>query len=593
MKKRHLFSSISFRLLVFNLLIVFFPVAAFLLLNTYEEQLLKLLEHALVQQGRIVAAAMGGQESVEAGGVLDGEEAQNFLRRLRQAHEARIRIVDREGRVLADSSVLFPKGDEANRGANTSAASAGDAETEAAGPEGEGWIDEPPEDTPRENFLYRAASFPVRFARRYLLPPPEPIESGDFYRGASILDGEEVRAALEGRYGAATRLSTGGQISVNLYSALPVWKGDTVIGAVLVSQSTYRILQDLYALRLDIFKIFLFSLGAAVLLSIFLSMTISRPLKKLNRQARVIFTAEGRFKGAFGIRNRRDEIGKLAHALNTLADRLRKHIGFIEAFAGDVSHELKNPLASVRSAAEVASETDSVEDTRAFLEIIQRETARMESLISSIREISKIDTSLQDEETEIVDARAVVRQVIEAVSPRAAGKDVGICLAGDAPGGGAASVPVENGDRTGHTGPAESRAAAKDSAAVRISPGRLTQVLENILDNAVSFSPPGGRVTVSVSRLKEKVRIEVADHGPGIPEEILEKIFLRFFTCRDGKYTGSGEHHAGLGLAICKAIVEGYGGRIFADREGERSAGTGNGARRRKGACITVELPFS
>ena len=110
MKQRHLFSSISFRLLVFNLLIVFFPVAAFLLLNTYEEQLLKLLEHALVQQGRIVAAAMGGQESVEAGGVLDGEEAQNFLRRLRQAHEARIRIVDREGRVLADSSVLFPKG---------------------------------------------------------------------------------------------------------------------------------------------------------------------------------------------------------------------------------------------------------------------------------------------------------------------------------------------------------------------------------------------------------------------------------------------------------------------------------------------------
>lgn len=553
MKRHYLLSSISFRLLVFNLLILIFPIASFLFLNTYEEQLLQYLEHALVQQGRIAAAALSGQEEQLRG------KAEEILRNMEKKHDARFRILDRSGAVLADSSVLpSPTGTADTREPpETSGYRKIASETT-----GEGIKEEA--SPPRERFLYRLASLPVRLLRNYLLPPAPPIESGDFYKGEDRLFGREVQAALEGRYGAATRISSGGQISVTLYSALPIESSDGidgggVVGVVLVSQSSYRILQDLYNLRLDIFKIFLLSLLATILISIFLSLTISRPLKKLSLKARNIFTPGGKLEGRFLIRGGRDEIGKLSTSLDKLTERLKEHIAFIESFASDVSHELKNPIAVIRSSAEVAGEiaegpaggtgkAENTEEIRRFLSVIQRESARMERLISSIRDISTIDTRLDDEKRERIDLGKLIESIIDGYRLRNADKNVHFTT--DLP-----EKPVY----------------------MVAAPERVVQILTNLIDNGVSFSPAGGTVSVALSPIEaassgNTIRISVSDEGGGFPEEIKEKIFTRFFTYREGNNNALGNGpdnkdlgHTGLGLSIVKAIVEGYGGSITAE----------------------------
>ncbi len=336
---------------------------------------------------------------------------------------------------------------------------------------------------------------------------------------------------------------------------------------VLVSQSSYRILQDLYRLRLDIFKIFLLSFVAAVIISVFLSITISRPLKKLSKKAQKIFTPQGKFEGRFSTRKRNDEIGKLAGALDKLTDELREHISFIESFAADVSHELKNPIASIRSSAEIIAESmesdrTPEDETRRFLGIIQKEAARMESLIAAVREISKIDTRLQEEEMERVDICRIISFTVESFILRAEEKHVGFTL----------EIPDE-------------------PVFVTASPGRIIQVMENIIDNALGFSPPHSTIMIQVRENTGTVNITVCDEGPGIPLDIKEKIFSRFYSYReqatsnrDRNYRESDkptDTHTGLGLAIVKAIVEGYNGNVKAENRGEG------------GARISVELPVT
>ena len=254
---------ISLRLLVINLLVVFLPVMAVLALGTYERQLLASLEHALVQQARVLASALSGGEA------LDVDAADHILAELAARHDARLRVVDGVGRLVADSS-LPAAADEVTLATPGDTRSRADAVVDDA----TATVDEPGQ---RDSLLYRLASGPVRLWRRYLGAPAPPLEDSEFYSGAIQLDGGEVRAALAGRYGAATRISSGGQVSVTLYSAIPIWGNDReVLGAVLASQSTFRILTDLYDLRLDLFRIFLLSVAAAVALTLFLSATITR-----------------------------------------------------------------------------------------------------------------------------------------------------------------------------------------------------------------------------------------------------------------------------------------------------------------------------
>ena len=544
--------SLTVKLLAFNLLLVFLPIGSLLYLDTYEKQLLQNLERSLVQQGRIFSAALsdipagaadrGTATADSAGpeqnsGTLE-EHALRILEGLNQNLVARVRIIDRNGVLLADSAVDFqpPKADEdpGADGAGTSAALRKSIEI----------VDEI---QVRDSLPYQIAVKPIKAVQRLLYPPRPPLPSGEYYSGREVLLGEEIEAALGGSYGAATRISSGGQRSVNLYSALPIYSGEMVVGAVLVNQSTYRILSNLYGIRMDIINIFFISLAAAFGLSILLSLTITRPIRRLQHEAEQVLDDNGAVRESFSRLRRRDEIGSLSRSLNILSGRLVKRIDFIDSFYSDILHELKNPLTAVRSAAEIM-ESDSLEWQRPFLRTIQEETSRINRILGELRELTRIDTQLEIEETDVIDISLFVMELIDGYGR----------LHRD-------TLRIDTGQMD-------------KNCQVEVNPARLRQVLVNILDNALSLSAPApGKPTVihaevlrrgkSGRETAQQVEIIIADNGPGISPGNLDRIFDRFFTDREDR-----DDHSGLGLSICKAIVEGYGGTIDAENRSEGGA---------------------
>jgi len=509
-------SRIQVRLLAFNALLVFLPVAGVLFLDTYEEQLLRDQERAMVHQGRLMAAALSGREPLHAA------DARQVLVALEHESDARIRVLDREGRVLVDSSRLGGLG---------------------AAPE----LLEAPPAPAGGRWLYRVGAAPFRAWRALLGAPVAPHGPADVYTEGGPLDGREVRTALAGRYGAATRISSGGQRSVTLYSALPIRHGSDVTGAVLVSQSTYRILQKLYQVRVDVLRVFLASLAAAMVLSLLVSTTIARPLVRLRNQADALVDARGRLRGALPASDRRDEIGDLGRALSQLTRRLEDHIAWVEAFASDTSHELRNPLASIRAASEMLAEAEDGAERKRFLEMIQREVARTERLLAGVREVSRLDAGAWPEQAEPMELGALLEGVAEALRTRGEGQVV--------------------------------VARPEEPLVVRAPADGLARALENVVDNAAGFSPPGAEVRMELARDGAHARVRVLDRGPGIPPEHRERVFARFFSYRPGG--APGDRHTGLGLAIARAQIENAGGTITAhDREGG-------------GACLEIRLPLA
>jgi two-component system sensor histidine kinase ChvG len=242
----------------------------------------------------------------------------------------------------------------------------------------------------------------------------------------------------------------------------------------------------------------------------------------------------------------RDEVGELSRSLAELTARLERHMRLLESFASDVSHELKNPLASIRAAAELARSGGGPAERAAMLTMVLEDVSRMERLITGVREISRIDSGAPEETTAApVDVRGIAEKMVEAYRSRGGGR-VGFSLEGE-------------------------------PASAWVPAARLEQVFANLMDNAVSFSPPGGSVRLGVARAGERVVVRVCDEGPGIPAEHADRIFDRFFSFRPGEEKGV---HAGLGLSIVKAIAESHGGSV--------SAARGAGGR---GACFEVRLP--
>jgi two-component system sensor histidine kinase ChvG len=510
-------SRISVRLLAFNVLVVFLPMAGVLFLDTYERHLLAAQERTMGQEGRLLAAAL------EATGRFEAGDARRILIQLGQRHLARLRVVDGQGELLADSARLGPRRDE----------------TPPAQP-----VAQPQEDP----LLYRIGSLPFRALRRLTQPPED--QGTDGWEPASFLEAAEVRDALAGRYGATTRITPGSQRSVTLYIAIPVRIDGVVEGAVLVSQSTGRILQALYAVRLDVFRVFLVSLSVAVVLTLLMATTIARPLGRLRQRADAILDRRGRLRGSFEPTKRADEIGDLERALAELTRRLEEHLQFTESFAADVSHEFKNPLAAIRTATEMALEVDDPAERGRFLGMIQHDVARMERLLNEAREISRIDARIDEEELERVSLDELLKGVVEAFRLR-----------------------------RGNRGPAFDLTVTDHGVEVMASADRLTQVVENLLANAVSFSPADGTVTVTLRTDHGEAVVEVADEGPGIPAEHTERIFSRFFSYRPDQPGDGG--HSGLGLSIVKAVVEAYQGHVTV---GERTGG---------GATLIVRLPLA
>jgi len=494
---RRFLSRISIRLLAFNVLLVFLPVAGVSYLAIFERQLLRAQERSMVQQGRVLAAALSERDALHAA------LSEPILIRLRQRTTSRLRVIGPDRRLVSDTSQLGPRR-EPDR------------------------LDDALDDESlRTSWLYQLGSSLFRLVN-YVVSGPRPAIGEEFYSAERPFDGAEVELALKGQYGAATRVTTGGQRSVTLYSAIPIENDGEIVGAVLVSRSTFHILQDLYEVRLAIFRFLLGAVGVAAVLSLLVSTTISRPLKRLRAQAQAIVDRRGRLRGRFRGLERLDEIGDLSRALSELSSRLEERMRFIESFAADVSHEFRNPLASMRSAAEMLAEVEDPEERARFARIVESDIARLEKLLSEVREVTLLDgtSDEEDEEPGPVDLNAVLRGV--------AGRERYQSL----------ELELELSD-------GELNVAA--------GPDRMARVFENLIDNAADFSSEG-HVRVSSRANGREAVVRVEDDGPGIPEEHAERVFDRFFSYRtDASRRGD---HTGLGLAIVKAIVERRGGSI-------------------------------
>lgn len=322
-------------------------------------------------------------------------------------------------------------------------------------------------------------------------------------------------------------------------------------GAVLTTRNARDITRVVRQERLRLGVVLLAVIVTSVLLSLFLARTIARPLRRLAIAAQRVRLGRAREVQVPRLPSRRDEIGTLARALSDMTHALRQRIDATEAFAADVTHELKNPLASLRSAIDSLERVTAPELKEQLVAIVHDDVRRLDRLISDISEASRVDSELARARFELVDLGLLIERLVNAREVRSAENDVRIAFA----------------------------RPNRGTAVVLGDGARLTRVVENLVDNAVSFSPPGGLIQIAATRLGDRVLIWVDDEGPGVPVAVREDIFRRFHSIRPESETFG--RHSGLGLAIAKAIVEGHQGSIeVRDRD--------NGA---PGARFLIELP--
>lgn len=510
--------SISIQISIFLILVAFIPVAVMMALTTYETQLLSMLENSNVQQGRLVAAALESYSSLQKLDITE-EIATLLLKNMDGKFDSRIRILDNTGRLLADSATLDSSYDVKTSIKTTESISSAE-----------------------QSIIYKIFSLPIRVYRKFFRPPVSNIyDTADYYSHKTIYDGEEILAALQKKYGAITRISTGNQVSVTLYSALPIFNmQEEVSGVVLVNRSTYRILQNLYELRLDLAKIFLKSLVVVAFIALFLFLRISMPLKKLSSQTVQCADKKGRilFTNFIGSK-RKDEIGELSRSFSTLIEKLNKKINFSQAFSSDISHEFKNPLTAIRSSAELLENSEiSSTDRKELSNAIVEEVEQLQRLITGVRNISKIDAGDDfQEEIKNLPVNFYVSNIVENFQKKYE------------------SVTLECN-------------LYANEIFVSLPETYLYRICDNLIGNAVSF---GKKVVVSTS-LVEPVHpkeskflvLSVEDDGPGIRDDITEKIFQRFYSERDSSENSviQDKVHTGLGLSIVKAIVDSLEGDI-------------------------------
>ncbi|MEM1196257.1 MAG: HAMP domain-containing sensor histidine kinase [Pseudomonadota bacterium] len=275
-------------------------------------------------------------------------------------------------------------------------------------------------------------------------------------------------------------------------------------------------------------------LFASAFLSLFLARTIVTPLRQLARAAVRVRQGREREVEVPRLPQRSDEIGLLGRAVSDMTAALRQRIDAVDSFAADVAHEIKNPLASLRSAIESLPRVEDPALRHELTEIATHDVRRIDRLVTEIADASRIDAEMSRATLERIDLADLVRAIIGSREHRAENQDHRIELETI----GFAPIVMGVG-------------------------ARLERVVENLLDNAVSFSPPDAPITVRIDNDGECVTLTVCDQGPGIPEDSRDKVFKRFHSVRP-KEEDFG-NHSGLGLAIARAIAEAHDGALTAE----------------------------
>jgi len=550
-KRRGFVHSLAFRVAMINLIGLMFFAIGLAVFTQLRTSLLDERSLALGTHSRIIAGALSNtaivDRSEQAPGLpsdkINPDLANRVLRNLVLPTGYRARIYDVDGTLLADSWLLDRNGQVVSRPLETPDAPLGYWQELG------------------RLFDRLAGIIPDRDVRPYIEGP-----------GLAI---PEVQAALAGRSNAealrGVKRTGQGQLIVQV--AQPVQKLQAIVGALLVTTEGDDINQVLAAERVAIFQIFLLALGVNVLAAVIYARTVVRPIHMLAEAAERVRYArpkERKTKAELpDFSARRDEIGDLAASLKEMTRALNSRIEAIEQFAADVSHEIKNPLTSLRSAVETLQNTRSPQAMERLMPIILDDVGRLDRLITDISDASRLDAELSREAAEPVDLPRLLEGLVTLLNETR--DDDGARI----------ELRVDTG------------ALPASVLTVLGIDGRLAQVFRNILTNACSFSPKNAVVLVS-ARLEETSRGRVAvvtvdDDGPGLPEGAQERIFERFYTERpEGEAFGK---NSGLGLSISRQIVEAHGGAISAVNLRDVAETPQAGGAPLRGARFTVRLP--
>ena len=551
-----IFSSLTRRILFLNLAALVVLVSGILYLNQFREGLIDARVESLLTQGEIIAGAVAASASVDTNSItidpekllelqagqsisptnsnenldfpINPERVAPVLRRLISPTRTRARIYDDDASLILDSRYLYTSGQVLR-------------------------YDLPATETAPRGISEVVTTWFNRFFQRRDLP---------LYREPPGADGSiypEVMNALTGGRGAVVRMTEKGELIVSV--AVPVQRFRAVLGVLLLSTQAGDIDKIVHAERMAIFRVFGVAAMVNIVLSLLLASTIATPLRRLAAAAIRVRRGVRAREEIPDFSGRQDEIGNLSVALRDMTNALYDRIAAIESFAADVSHELKNPLTSLRSAVETLPLARNEHSRKRLMDVIQHDVRRMDRLISDISDASRLDAELARQDGVAVDMQTLLTDMVDiARQVRAGGKVVAIDLKVD----------------SRHTGKSAFRVLGHDL--------RLGQVVTNLIENARSFVPEtSGKISIQLSRRRGMVRVVVADNGPGIRAEVIERVFERFYTDRpDGEDFGQ---NSGLGLSISRQIIEAHGGHLTAENIPGKEDGTWAGAR------FIIELP--
>jgi two-component system, OmpR family, sensor histidine kinase ChvG len=458
--------------------------------------------------------------SVPAGVVPASPEIEQIIRGLSRT-TARIWVVDREQNVLARAGSL-------RRAESTP----GDAPATPGLPiEGVG------------QWLEREVLQPLY--ARMLQQPSE--DFSDERSGRALAAGKDVEGALAGILTVERRPSSDGK-AVIVSAAHPIWVGDEVKGAVIVEETTNAVLAERNRAFARLFNIVLAALLiGSVALTLYASWLSTR-IRRLRDEAEAAIDAQGRVRAVITGSNAGDEIGDLARSFRSALTRLAQYASYQEAMASRLSHELRTPIAVVRSSLDALRMQPLPGEARVYMERAQQGLNRLAYILTRMTEATRLEQSLVDAERERFDLAHVVAGCVDGY--RAAYPQQTLEL----------SLPV---------GPVPFDGA----------PELVAQMLDKLVANAVEFAAPGTPITVALERDGLGIRLSVANQGPPLPLKMHGRLFDSMVSVRTEQ--SRDEPHLGLGLYIVRLIAEFHGGRASALNRGDAA-----------GVIVSVVLPL-
>ena len=513
-------SPLTLKIWSINIIAIFVVLIAVLHLDRYEDSLIQSELEALEHQAELFANALSEVAVKNEPGIhsyLSSIAVQNVINRSALRSPARSRVFDTAGRLLADSQEL-------------------------------------PGRVPSVITKPLASVFPDIFFQKFFndffqqffnssIQVRRPINEAHKIQLAHTFP--EVISALKGSSIKTVKLRETGESLLTV--AVPIQKYKRVLGVLLLSVKDEKVDAAFSSYQKELIIAVVLALVITSALSLYLSRSITKPILSLASAAEKIKNDRSGRSEIPEVSKRDDELGDLSRALIEMTNNLWQRLDAIEKFAADVSHEIKNPLTSIKSAIETATKIKDSGKRDQLLTVILDDVNRLDRLITDISDSSRLDAELSREKFEAIDIESLLLAFYQLRKFQKRFEQKSLTL------------NIEKGEKQllilGHE-------------------SRIVQVIDNIVNNAITFAPVNSNINISVSADTTDVKITIDDEGPGIPENKLDAIFERFYSERPAAEKFG--LHSGLGLSICKQIVEAHNGKIFAkNRTGYQNDITG------------------